>query len=162
MIIPVLFGAAEVAFNVLVQSVTVVVILNRLLRYHRNPNPQDSFFAHTWQLASIMVILFLGHMVQIMAWAVPFRIFGQFDDLETAFYHSAVNYTSLGYGDIVMTGHWRLLGALEAANGVLMFGVSTATFFAILSAQFKKHREVLRKLGETRKEESPTASTPSK
>jgi len=157
MIIPILFGVAEVAFNVLVQSVTVVVILNRLVRYHRNPNPRDSFLAHTWRLASIMVILFLGHMVQIMAWAIPFRVFRQFDTLETAFYHSAVNYTSLGYGDIVMTGHWRLLGALEAANGVLMFGVSTATFFAILSAQFKKHREMLRKLEEIQERKSQAA-----
>jgi hypothetical protein len=162
MIIPILFGVAEVAFNVMVQSATVVVILHRLLKYHRKPLPRDSYFLETWHLASIMVILFLGHMVQIMAWAAPFRVFGQFNDLETAFYHSAVNYTSLGYGDIVMTGHWRLLGALEAANGVLMFGVSTATFFAILSAQFKKHREVLRKLGQGQKETAHSVSAPSK
>jgi hypothetical protein len=48
------------------------------------------------------------------------------------FYHSAVNYTSLGYGDIVMTPAWRLLGPLETANGLLLFGVSTAMVFALI------------------------------
>jgi len=146
MMIPILFGVLEVAFNVLVQACVVVVILNRLAKFRMNPNPRDDFLAHTSRLASIMVILFLGHLVQIMAWAIPFRVFGQFDDLATAFYHSAVNYTSLGYGDIVMDGKWRILGALEAANGVLMFGVSTATFFAIMSAQMRKHREAIERM----------------
>jgi hypothetical protein len=85
-----------------------------------------------------MVVLFLGHLVQIALWAVPFRVFGEFDDFGTAFYHSAVNYASLGYGDIVMGGRWRLVGALEAASGVLMFGVTTATFFALMNGLIQK------------------------
>jgi hypothetical protein len=52
--------------------------------------------------------------------------------LNAAFYHSAVNYTSLGYGDLVMTPSWRLLGPLETANGMLLFGVSTAMIFAVM------------------------------
>jgi hypothetical protein len=43
-----------------------------------------------------------------------------------------VNYTSLGYGDIVMSASWKLLGPIEAANGLLMFGVSTAMIFAVI------------------------------
>jgi Ion channel len=49
-----------------------------------------------------------------------------------ALYHSAVNYTSLGYGDVVMSAAWRLLGPLETADGMLMFGVSTAMMFAVI------------------------------
>jgi hypothetical protein len=52
-------------------------------------------------------------------------------DYATAFYHSAVNFTTLGYGDIVMPRGWRLLGPLEAANGVLMFGLSASAMFAV-------------------------------
>jgi hypothetical protein len=52
-------------------------------------------------------------------------------DYATAFYHSAVNFTTLGYGDIVMPPVWRLLGPLEAANGVLMFGLSASAMFAV-------------------------------
>jgi hypothetical protein len=46
--------------------------------------------------------------------------------MTTAIYHSGVNFAGLGYGDIVMSESRRMLGPLEAANGVLMFGVSTA------------------------------------
>jgi Ion channel len=49
-----------------------------------------------------------------------------------AYYHSSVNYTSLGYGDVIMSAKWRLLGPLEAANGVLMFDVSTAMIFTLI------------------------------
>ena len=74
-----------------------------------------------------------GHLVQMALWAVAFLCCGEFRDFETAFYHSAVNYTSLGYGDIVMSPRWRLLGPLEAMTGLLLFGLSTATMFAVMS-----------------------------
>jgi hypothetical protein len=61
-----------------------------------------------------------------------FVICGEFRDLGTAFYHSAVNYTSLGYGDVLMSASWRLLGPLETANGTLLFGISTAMIFAVM------------------------------
>ena len=61
-----------------------------------------------------------------------------------AFYHSAVNYTTLGYGDIIMTPSWRLLGPLEAADGALMFGVSTAMVFAVIARLMQAHYEDLR------------------
>jgi hypothetical protein len=61
-----------------------------------------------------------------------FMICGEFSDFRTAYYHSAVNYTSLGYGDIIMTPAWRLLGPLETADGMLLFGVSTAMIFAVI------------------------------
>jgi hypothetical protein len=62
---------------------------------------------------------------------------GEFTRLAAAFYHSAMNYTSLGYGDVVMSNSWKLLGPLEAANGLLMFGVSTAIIFAVVQRLFR-------------------------
>jgi len=142
--IQIIFGVCEIVLDVLVQAGTVALVLRYMMkhkwRHKQRKNKQgvsDLRIATT--LATVMVILFLGHMVQIASWAVPFRIFGQFDDFRTAFYHSAVNYTALGYGDIVMDKHWRVLGALEAADGMLMFGVSTATFFAIMSTMMRNH-----------------------
>jgi hypothetical protein len=58
-------------------------------------------------------------------------ICGEFHDFSTAYYHSAVNYTTLGYDDLILSPKWRLLGPLEAANGILMFGVSTAMIFTL-------------------------------
>jgi len=58
---------------------------------------------------------------------VLFVLIGEFEAFGTAFYHSAVNYPTLGYGDIVMSPTWKVLGPIEATAGLLMFGVSTAT-----------------------------------
>ena len=74
---------------------------------------------------------FLAHLIEIALWAGLFVVCGEFQEFGTAYYHSAVNYTTLGYGDLVMTPTWRMLGPLEAADGMLMFGVSTAIIFAL-------------------------------
>ena len=58
---------------------------------------------------------------------------GQVSTLETAFCLSAQNFTAFGYGDVVLTERWRLLSPLEATNGLLFFGMSTAVLFAIMS-----------------------------
>lgn len=75
---------------------------------------------------------FAAHLIEIAVWATLFMICGEFSDFATAFYHSAVNYTSLGYGDIIMSPAWRLLGPLETADGMLLFGVSAAMIFAVI------------------------------
>ena len=59
-------------------------------------------------------------------------ICGEFSAFGNVFDHSAVNYTTLGYGNVIMSPSWRLLGPLEAANGMLMFGVSTAMIFTVI------------------------------
>ena len=73
-----------------------------------------------------------GTLVQIMLWGALFLWLGEFEQAYDAIYHSAVNFSSLGYGDIVMTRERRLLGPLEAVNGVLMLGMSAATLMAIV------------------------------
>ena len=65
-------------------------------------------------------------------WAAAFVVAGQFETFTVAFYHSAVNYTTLGYGDMVMSKDWRLLGPQEAACGTLAFGWSTAALVTIV------------------------------
>jgi hypothetical protein len=85
-------------------------------------------------LATLMLILILlaGHMTQVIVWAVLFLATGEIEDFSEAFYHSGVNYTTLGYGDIVMPPPWRLWGPQEAINGTLAFGWSTAVIVTIV------------------------------
>ena len=77
-------------------------------------------------------VALMAHLIEIGVWAVLLVLTGEFQELGIAFYHSAGNYTSLGYGDIVMSLAWRMLGPIEATNGLLMFGVSTAMIFAVI------------------------------
>jgi hypothetical protein len=84
--------------------------------------------------ATLMLImtLLIGHLAQMAVWATAFMAAGEFETFAIAFYHSAVNYTTLGYGDIVMSEKWRLLGPQEAVSGTLAFGWSTAALVTIV------------------------------
>ena len=68
--------------------------------------------------------------MQIALWAGVFVALGEFSHFPTALYSFGGQFCDAGYGGIIMTERWRLLGPMEAANGVLMFGVSTAVMTA--------------------------------
>jgi hypothetical protein len=101
------------------------------------------FLAGIRPLLIIMLVMIFGNFVQIAMWGAIFVWLGEFDELYEAIYHSAVNYASLGYGDIVMSKPWKLLGPLEAINGVLMVGMTAAALMAILQQLIKAQRDSL-------------------
>jgi Ion channel len=91
-----------------------------------------SFWSDFVIVALIILLAMVAHLIEIALWAAVFMLCGEFHEFGIAYYHSAVNYTTLGYGDLIMSPEWRLLGPLEAANGILMFGVSTAMIFTLI------------------------------
>ena len=101
-----------------------------------------------WTSVPIMMIVSLltaaAHLVQIALWAVVYLMCGEIASFQRAFYCSAQNYTALGYGDVHLSERWQLLGPLEAVNGLLLFGLSTAIMFAVLSrlVSNRLHREI--------------------
>lgn len=84
------------------------------------------------QFSTLMSVLMIGNIIQVAFWAWLYRALDAFNDFETAMYFSGVTFTSLGYGDVVLDGRIRLLAPLQAANGLMMFGITTALFFAIV------------------------------
>lgn len=90
-------------------------------------------------LITVMLLTLLCNFAQMAIWAALFMILCEFSDFATALYHSAVNVITLGDGDIVMSKQWRMLGAIEAANGILMFGVSTSMMTASVMDVIKYH-----------------------
>ncbi len=140
MLLPLLLGSATVFVSMAIQVAVVVVMLRYLLRIVNKQQRSSGFGFDTYVISIVLLILFVGHLAQIGIWALLFMYLGEFSDFLTAFYHSAVNFASLGYGDIVMSEKWRLLGALEASNGVLMFGLSAGTMLAVMTNLFSRHR----------------------
>jgi Ion channel len=103
---------------------------------HCSPGEKAWYRGSVWSEFAIVALIILfalvAHLIEIALWAAVFMICGEFHEFGLAYYHSAVNYTTLGYGDLIMSPKWRLLGPLEAANGILMFGVSTAMIFTLI------------------------------
>jgi hypothetical protein len=87
-------------------------------------------------LVTVMVatasVLMVAHTCEIMVWAMAYRLVDAVPNSTDHLYFAFVNYTTLGYGDIVPVERWRLLGPMTAMNGVLLFGWSTAVIFEVL------------------------------
>jgi len=83
-------------------------------------------------VALVVLMMFYAMLLEIGAWSLLYLATGAFSHIEPAFYFSAVTYTTVGYGDIVLRDHWRVLSSLQAANGIIMFGWTTALIVAFV------------------------------
>ena len=142
MLVPLLFGCLMVMGNMLIQIAAVVYLVRLLLHTIEKRDNKLSLFLDVKIVSVVLMVLFIGHLMQFASWALLFMGVGEFTEFHTAFYFSAVNFTSLGYGDIVMSEEWRLLGALEAANGVMMFGLSASTILSVMNRLLARHIEI--------------------
>jgi ion channel len=125
-------GTSLTFCTIVIHAFAVTAIVQFLRRERRLGRAGIGFWRDLSIVVQVTTLALIAHIVEAAAWAVAFALCGQFPDLADAFYHSAENYTTLGYGDVVMAPAWRLLGPLEAADGMLMFGVSTAVLFAVI------------------------------
>jgi hypothetical protein len=83
-------------------------------------------------LSLLTVWMFLAIVLEAWLWALLYLfspLISSLPDMETAFYFSMVTFTTLGFGDVVLTGSWRTLASIQAANGVIIFGWTTALIF---------------------------------
>jgi len=132
-------GVATMALCLALQ----IALLTRALLYyakHQSELDSASYLGTMTILAGVMTLLMFGNLGQVAIWAGLFQFLGEFQSYETAFYHSAVNFSTLGYGDIVMSDQRKLLGPMQAINGVLMVGISTAAFMTTLRDAIKQNR----------------------
>ena len=140
MISALLLGSLTTVINLAIQVMMILLIVRRLTaRYDRSAG-RETTGRGMRVLVVVLAGLFLGHLLQFATWAVLFVWLGEFADFETAFYHSAVNFASLGYGDMVMSENWRLLGALEATNGVLMLGLSAGAVLSVMNSVLSRQK----------------------
>jgi hypothetical protein len=141
MALSLLVGTSVFLVSLFCFAMTTTLIVNLGLRLIRTA-------LGFWKSVAIMMIVSLvtaaAHLIQIALWAVVFLICGEAPTFKQAFYCSAQNYTALGYGDVHLSERWQLLGPLEAVNGLLLFGLSTALMFAVLSSLIAKrlHRKI--------------------
>lgn len=129
MLIQIVLGAGMIVATTLIQGVFTMfgieVLRNNLDRHHAR-----SLVRATLKLAAFVLWLFLAMIVQVWVWAMLYLALGALEGVSKTVYFSTVTFTTLGFGDITLSEEWRLLSSFEAANGLLMFGWSTALVFA--------------------------------
>ena len=160
MFMPLLVGTGVLLGSLLVYGMAANLIVHLVVYLIRRGYTGLGF----WKSVAVMMIVTLitaaAHLGPITLWAVALLMCGEIATFEKAFYFSAENYTALGYGDILLSERWRLLGPLEAINGLLLFGLSTAVMFAVMSRLVanRLHFQV-RELGEAGGFQQPVSGT---
>ncbi len=90
-------------------------------------------------IASVVLMMFVAVLVESAIWAAIYVAVGAISGFEPALYFSMVTFTTLGYGDIVLPDVWRLLASFQAANGIIMFGWTTALIVAVAHYVHSEH-----------------------
>jgi len=84
-------------------------------------------------IVGITLGVFVVHGIEIWLYAFAYVLFGALPDLSTAVYFSAVSYSTLGFGDIVLGPEWRIFGAFEGVTGLILIGWSSAFLLSVTS-----------------------------
>jgi hypothetical protein len=138
MLVQILVGALGGALNIVIHALLTV----STIRAARNVAARATM--HPWlRLVTIMIatvlVLMGAHTAEVFVWSAIYALTDAAPQGSDLVYFAFVNYTTLGYGDIIPVARWRLLGPMTAMNGVLLFGWSTAIIFEVLRKTIADH-----------------------
>jgi hypothetical protein len=130
-----------VAICLLVHVVTIVFLADWILDQRDKRKEQMGMLGYIVILIVSSSVIIVLHMAEISIWAMLYYARSLFPNFETSFYFSVTSYTTIGFGDVLLPPAWRILGGIEAVNGVLLCGLSTAFLFAIVNAMVQMRVE---------------------
>lgn len=114
-----------------------LMVMTRWLKKGQQSS-RNGFWSETWLLIRVSWGLIFLHVTEVSIWAWFIVWKGILPDLNTAIYFSSITYTTVGYGDVVLDGSWRIFATAEAIVGILMAGLSTSFFFMFLVRLFAR------------------------
>ena len=140
-----LIGAALVVITIVIHALGTTWLLRVLRDRYVDAEGFVRAGRHLQALIATVLALLLLHTLEIIVWAYAYLTLlpsGELASFEESVYFSFVTFTTLGYGDITLTENWRLLSGIEALNGIMLVGWTTAMLFAVVqrSWQSMAHR----------------------
>jgi hypothetical protein len=135
-----LIGAALVAITVVIHAWGTTIWLRYIgVKYALGDEPWTTKRSLIVLTLTVIVLIVL-HTIEIGIWAIAYLSLVSVEELETlesALYFSFVTFTTLGYGDITLAAPWRVLSGIEALNGIMLVGWTTAFLFAVVQRSWK-------------------------
>lgn len=126
-----------IVLTVLVHAFGLVLIHDRVvLRLTRRLSARRSSTIFAAVVGATVLLVTVLHGVEAAAWAVAYLALGALSDAHGALLFSLNAMTTYGHDDLQLARHWRLMGALEALNGVILFGLTTAALFSVLQSNW--------------------------
>lgn len=127
-----------IAVTIAIHATGIIFIARATARFWSAPSDAGGGFLDTIAgaiLAIVTVTLALAalHAIESGVWAVAYVSLGALPSPADASLYSLDSMTTRGAAGLVLAPKWRMLGAIESANGLLLFGISTAFLFAIMA-----------------------------
>jgi len=132
-----LIAFAIVSICVVIHVGGIAVFAQYLLRRFPRLEVLTTIWRQALLLIAVFAVVITLHLVETAIWATFYYLYGLFETYEVALYFSLGTYSTIGYGDVVLPGRWRLLGGVEGISGVLLCGLSAAFIFAVVNALFQ-------------------------
>jgi hypothetical protein len=131
MIRQLLVGGATSACNIAIHALVMAIVVRASNAIVARPSRWPTLTL-IWSMIATVMILMAAHTLEVMVWALIYAFIDAAPAGANLVYFAFVNYTTLGYGDVVPVQRWQLIGPITAMNGILMFGWSTAVIFEVL------------------------------
>jgi hypothetical protein len=136
----IIIGIVVIGITVTIQAYGTFYLSKRIIRKIDQISHRSFNNGIVKILISTGAVLLVLHFIESFIWALTYYLLPgitEFDTLEKAIYFSLVTFTTLGYGDITISSHFRILSGLEAINGVLLLGWSTTLMLTVMQHFWK-------------------------
>ncbi len=126
-----LVGAAVSVCNIAIHALFMAAVIWAARFAGAITTSRQSLRLITVMIATVSFLM-AAHCSEVVVWSLAYAVVGAAPKGTDLIYFAFVNYTTLGYGDVMPVERWHLLGPMTAMNGVLLFGWSTAVIFEVL------------------------------
>jgi hypothetical protein len=128
------WGVPLIVVTVVVHVLGLVAIRAGAARaFARRPSRHG---AHTMRFGVVtgtaVLLTTVLHIVQAAVWATAYVALGALPSARTGMLYSLNAMTAYGHITVYLEPHWQLMGALQALNGLILFGLSTAFLYGMI------------------------------
>ena len=127
------WGLALIVLKVVIHVIGLALIYERVVHVLSGAMEHRRFLARFVVVIGVAALLAtLVHGIEVANWAAAYRLLGALPNNKSAMLYSLSAMTSYGHTNLFLEDQWQLMGALEALNGMLLFGLTTAVLFAMI------------------------------
>jgi hypothetical protein len=137
-----IWGLSLIALTIAIHAASVTFMVSvlhsvRVRLESRTPGLPRVFAIVIGTITTMGLLLVALHLIEAAFWAAAYLWLGALESLQTAILYSVDSIATRGASGLTLQSHWQMMGALEAADGVLLFGISTAFIFTVMQFYYQ-------------------------
>jgi hypothetical protein len=137
-----IWGLSLIALTIAIHATSVTLMVSVLHSFRvrlesHSPGLRRLYAIVIGTITATGLLLAALHMIEAAFWAAAYLWLGALGSLEAAILYSVDSIATRGASGLMLQSHWQMVGALEAADGVLLFGISTAFIFTVMQFYYQ-------------------------